>query len=34
VLPGKMLGVLMNAVEDWFLWKTSVSSYGYYAPRQ
>ena len=31
VSPHKMLGFLMNDVEDWFLWKTTASSYGYYA---
>ena len=30
VSPHKLLGVLMNDVEDWFLWKTTASSYGYY----
>jgi capsular exopolysaccharide synthesis family protein len=29
VAPDKMLGVLMNRTEDWFLWKAQASYYGY-----
>ena len=29
VLPDKFMGVLLNDVKDWFLWKTSSSNYGY-----
>jgi len=29
VSPGKMLGVLINGANDWFLWKAAESYYGY-----
>jgi capsular exopolysaccharide synthesis family protein len=29
VSPDKMLGVLMNGTDDWFLWKAQESYYGY-----
>jgi Mrp family chromosome partitioning ATPase len=34
-VKGKLIGVLINDVEDWFLWKRGSSSYHYYqnAPR-
>lgn len=28
--PEKMLGVVLNCVEDWWLWKAPVYGYGYY----
>jgi capsular exopolysaccharide synthesis family protein len=28
--PEKMLGVVLNCVEDWWLWKVPVYGYGYY----
>jgi hypothetical protein len=33
VSTDKMLGVLMNGADDWFLWKTSSSSYTYSGAR-
>jgi polysaccharide chain length determinant protein (PEP-CTERM system associated) len=32
VSPDKMLGVLMNGTDDWFLWKAQESYYGYSKP--
>jgi len=29
VAPEKMLGVLMNGADDWFLWKTAEPYYAY-----
>lgn len=30
IAPEKMLGVVLNCVEDWWLWKAPVYGYGYY----